>query len=147
MFLSSCTWVGFSVKYPLMENPREKLPLVREAHAFFGAILRHLLGYSRLNGLFVKLNKSLLLLIVTFVPWSEASAQHCWCLSSTGRVDSGLLPPRFLCTENAWCSFRNSDRDWYDDEVKIYIFQKDPKQLKPLGRCLALQKQMYLKIP
>lgn len=58
-------------------------------------------------------------------------------------MDSGILPPGLLCTEGAWCSFRNSDKDQYEDEVKIYIFQRIPQAAETI-RCLTLQTQMDL---
>lgn len=52
-------------------------------------------------------------------------------------MDSGILPPGLLCPESAWCSFRNSDKDQYEDEVKFYTFQRIPKQLEPLDAWLC----------
>lgn len=61
-------------------------------------------------------------------------------------MDSGILPPGLLCTEGAWWGFRNSDKDQYEDEVKIYIFQRIPQAAETI-RCLTLQTPMDLKAP
>ena len=47
-------------------------------------------------------------------------------------MDSGILAPGLLCPDSACCSFRNSDKDQYEDEIKIYTFQRVPKLLEPL---------------
>lgn len=61
-------------------------------------------------------------------------------------MDSGIFPPGLLCTEGAWCSLRNSDKDQYEDKVKIYIFLRIPQAAETI-RCLTLQTQTDLKAP